>query len=249
MHPIKRLFWELKLETLKVSGLNALLNSAIIFVLCAIILNLFGMNVMWSLIPSLLLLAFLFYRSYTQMKLQVIEEKNPRVKEMLRTAKDHQNSKSVMVQALFRDLLREARKIYSGTLIDYRQVLWKVTVLLLLSLIMSVSPVLKTSLPEISIPLSRLHGFITNAPGNEMVDDSSIFGEQTIAVLGTEEIDLLLGTGFEELDEMRDKDELNLNKNSYPVEVGAVGGEANIEKAISDQALARTYNTRLIEIS
>ena len=102
MKPIKALFNEVKIEMLKVALINSFLDSIMIFFICYFVVSFFNIKFLYSLlIPGIITFIFFvisFLLKIKKLRLKNMEDANPQVKEMLRTAHDNMNEDNIMTQ-------------------------------------------------------------------------------------------------------------------------------------------------------
>lgn len=91
MKTIARLFREVKLEIVKIAFLNSFLNTCIVFFALYLGMILVDINYTWALLLSLLFFLGDFYYYTKKLNFKSVEDANPVVREMLRTAHDNQN--------------------------------------------------------------------------------------------------------------------------------------------------------------
>ncbi len=252
MTPIRRLFFDLRYEIVKIVGFSAFLDAAILYLVLAIVLALLSRPWWLALGGAAVFFAVIVSLRARRLTLAVIERKNPAVHEMLRTARDNINAQTIMAQALFADVVRRANAILVGNLVSYRALLGKVVLIAGLSVLM-------VTLSAVNIKISGFRNPFEGLGGSPLVQEvpllpvqlaDAIYGDARVAPLGDERLDLMLSAGLSELDptKLMEERELALNPNAYPGEVKAVGAEASSEEVPKDAELAATYNEKLQQL-
>lgn len=232
MAGIEKLFFELRMEAFKLSLLRAFLNSLIFFLILMNLFSLFNLPFLYAFILGALFLTINTYINYAGMTLKKIEDANPEVREMLRTAKDTMKDDNIMVKALHQEIFQKAKKIYSGNMIRYKTLLLK-TIIIGALIIGSIFT--STLTPGgINIPFSKLtlRGASTSDLPPVNLDDvqletsDDIYGEPSVAKLGNELILLNVNPSMSELDmnKLKEEEGVALNRNTYPVDIGTPQG-------------------------
>lgn len=129
---VEQLLKQLRREFIKINVLQALLDGLLFFLVSNILLFFFNVRVFEtvpnSYVVAGLSLAFtasnLYYRTQ-QYDLELYEEKNPELKEILRTARDNIDKNNIVSQALFDDLLERARRVTSESIIPAKEIIYK----------------------------------------------------------------------------------------------------------------------------
>ncbi|MFH1072147.1 MAG: hypothetical protein V1743_01835 [Nanoarchaeota archaeon] len=257
MANIKQLFWELKLEVLKIALFKSFLNAIIFFLALNIIFSLFEAKFYYALILAFLFFAVNTYLSYSAVTLKRIEDKNPEVREMLRTAKDNMGQDNIMIRALHAELLSKAKRIYTGNIMEYKSFILKVFIIGVLTIGTIFLATLNIHIGEIGNPLDRF-SFNRGSYGldvpvdlsdSSLISSDDIYGDARIAKLGNEVINLNLNPSMSEMDlnKLKDEEDISLSKNTYPVEVKAQGAALVGEKKPEESELVNAYYMRKIK--
>lgn len=139
---LERLLKQLKREFIKVNFLQASLDSIAIFLGSNLVIFLVDLKLIDST-PNIQALAAaagaffigdLVYRS-RKYRLEIFEEKNPELKEALRTARDNKHKNDIASQALFDDVLERANNVKSESIIPSKRIAQKIGVVGVLSFI------------------------------------------------------------------------------------------------------------------
>ncbi|MFH1916576.1 MAG: hypothetical protein ABIJ21_04885 [Nanoarchaeota archaeon] len=232
MAGVKRLFWELKAEVMKISFFRAFLNTVIFFLIINIILTFFRIRLLYGGILAAVFLIVNTYINYASVTLKKIEDANPEVREMLRTAKDTLKQDNIMIRALHEEILGKAKQIYSGNLMSYKAFFGKLVIIA--CLIIATLFTSTIHIDRINIPFDKLTfgAGVTTGDIPVVLDDISleesddIYGEARVAKLGNELIELQINPSMSELDmnNLKDEEGIALSRNSFPVDIGSPGG-------------------------
>ncbi|MDY6788427.1 MAG: hypothetical protein SVV03_00530 [Candidatus Nanohaloarchaea archaeon] len=143
---IRKLFERLKKEFIKVNTLQASLDTIAFFLGLNLLLFMFSINLVGGVsnvvsigfLSVLLFFVDLYYRG-KNFRLEIYEQKNPELREILRTGRDHQERDDIVSRSLFKDLLSRARKVASDSIIPTRQIIKKILFVGLLSFLVLLS--------------------------------------------------------------------------------------------------------------
>ena len=98
MDKVKGLFDEVKMEMLKIALIYAFLDSVMLFFIIYFGISFFNIKFIYTLlIPGIVTIIFFvikFIAKVNKMRLKDMEDANPQLKEMLRTAHDNQNEQN-----------------------------------------------------------------------------------------------------------------------------------------------------------
>ena len=123
----------LKLEFFKINLIQASLDAIILFLalnlsLFLLSIQMIGLREDYYLLGGISVLFFiadLFYRAKTY-DLELYEEKNPELKEILRTARDNIDKSNTVSEALFEEVLNRTRKVTSESIIPSKKIIQKI---------------------------------------------------------------------------------------------------------------------------
>lgn len=137
---VEKLLKRLKREFWKVNFLQSCLDTILFFLAGNLVLSLFSLRVTKSFSnPKILavLAAPVFIVDFAyrakHYRLEVYEEENPELQEILRTARDNIESKNIVSQALFDELLSRSRSVSSDSIIPSRSIIQKIVAVGVLS--------------------------------------------------------------------------------------------------------------------
>jgi hypothetical protein len=251
MSDYQKLFKELRYEIWKVAFLNAFLNAAIAFFLSNIIFTLFRERYIYSFIPAVIVFAWSFIRMTRRYTLKRIEEGNPEVAEILRTAHDNSEKDNLMVHALFLELMQKMETVTAGVFISAKSAMFKV----LLITVLAITPVIITgALPFLIMdnPLADSGGLggvlgVGGLAPTGSVDDAGerdIYGEREVVQLGNEKLEITASSGSGGAD-FTQQDEANgraFKYNDYPTDVQAEQTTAGTGGREEEASLINQYS-------
>lgn len=252
-----KLFKQLKFDIIKSVLLGTLLDSIIFFIILHTFISLLALPtkyVLFITIPTGIIFSIgMFKRKYGQQNLRKFEERNPTLKEILRTANEYRTDDSLMTHAMFYDLFKKVKTVSTGTLIQPREIYTKYLVICFLSVVMvSIATVGTIDVTQYSDSINGLNLHRIFSFGDELEDisdinfttDERIYGDPNVASLGNEQIDLQLSAGFgnNDFSEVKDaQEDLTFKNSGFPVDAELEASENNVEGQIEETALARAY--------
>lgn len=150
---VEQLLERLEREYLKVKILQSLLDGLLFFLganLVLFLLNinlvnigaqevsvlgLFNVTVRVIMLGALAVVAtgFSLYYRLSKYSVEIFEEENPELREILRTARDNLDQQNIVSQALFEEVLEEARRVTSESIIPAKRIIYKMLAVGILS--------------------------------------------------------------------------------------------------------------------
>lgn len=263
MERIKSLFTEVKLEMLKVAFINTFLDSVMFFLITYFVLSFFNIKLLYTiLIPGFI--TFIFFlislsRSIRKMRLKEMEDANPQVKEMLRTAHDNMNQDNIMMAALFEELKGKMKTVSTGNLLDSKRIMVRIiSAVVLVFLIVFVSAI-SIDINKIDVPFEKLRFMIPSKSENfaegslttlDFNETEVIYGDASIAKLGNDEILLnmnptLSKTDLNKVSEAQDEE---LRQGKLPQEIGVNPDAFSSQKVLDEAEQAANYTQRIKDI-
>jgi uncharacterized membrane protein (DUF106 family) len=236
MEPIKALFNEVKLEMLKIALIYSFLDSIMVFFIVYFVVSFFNIKFLYALlIPAVITAIFFAVNLVTRinkLRLKTMEDANPQVKEMLRTAHDNMGEENLMMIALFEELKGKMKTVSSGNLLESKRIIIRiVSAVIIVFLIIFVSA-FDVNLKKIDIPFAKLRFMAgnNNAYGEGNITDlvfnetDVVYGDASIAKLGNEKIDLNVNPTMSDIDfnKVSDAEKDNLREGEVPSEVAVI---------------------------
>jgi len=209
--PISSMFREVKFEMIKVLLLFVILESSILFLASRLIFSIFTMPVWYSAAIAIVYFAVRFWFGLRAFDLKRIENRNPELREMLRTAHDNQSSDSLMAHALFSEVLAKVQRVSGGSILDLGRVLRRVFALFALSLILISIAFFNINISKFDNPLERpmaaVGKWFNDLTGNEAAADGAVdlgdeglYGDPKMAELSEDQLNLQVNPALNDID-------------------------------------------------
>lgn len=247
MKSVIYLLKELKLEILKSVILNSFVDTILIFLAIYLFLTLLNFYTLYIALPiSVILFIYFVYSRFKHFKLKRVEDKNPDVKEILRTAADNIDEDNFVVHQLHIELVKKMKNVASSSFVKLNQISYKILGIVLISfLIVFVSANNIYILDMNKVLVNAVSPF--RAIGQESFSDE-IFGEENIAELGDKEVEFELNPISYEvnIDKVRDpEDRENKYQDEFP-DIAVTPEEAFEEKISREhQIIVKNYFNKI----
>jgi hypothetical protein len=256
---VKRLFAELYYEVFKISFLHAFTDSIIFFMIALNITTLLDVRYYFAIIASLL---FLLGDSLYRMKhttLKQIEDKNPQVQDILRTARDNVEGKDFMTLAMFEDLIKKMKSVSSGSILNQRNLLIKIVLVCALSFSVIIISANNIHIPKSVFDPDTYYKWFSS-PGKQRLDfytiefnesDTLLYGDPELTDLGNKTIEIHVAPSINEMsfENIKDPEEKEFERGTFPSEIAAVSDASSEEKLPKESKIAIAYNLKLKENS
>lgn len=186
---VEKLFKRLKREFIKINLLQACLDSIIFFLTANLFLFLFSLrftsasrNLDYLIaITVIIFIGDLYYRS-KKYNIEIYEDKNPELRERLRTARDNLDSNNIVSQALFDEILSLSRSVSSESIIPSKKIIQKMIAIGIISFLTVMSGIFNFQLleggHEIIPETGDIVEQIQNRDDFQLQNDSDIYGEE-----------------------------------------------------------------------
>jgi len=236
---------------------NNLLNAILIFLAAYILLSIIDFRPFLAIIPAIAYLAYFTYNQFIKDKAEIVEEKYEPLKEKLRTAEDNLNMDNPIVDALQEEVAGEMKNVRVSSFVDQRKISYRILAAIVLCfLIVLLSTfntfinfdILRDKLAFYKIINNDAEEGISDIPAAGTASNEDIYGEDSIATLGNEVIDVeikpvsyeLVGSASEE------EEEGMVFEETFPEEVFATSAEEYGESIpIEKQELVKEYFKKL----
>lgn len=189
---VEKLLKRLKIEFIKVNLIQSSLDSILFFLISNLTLFLFSVQVTRSFENYVILggltvfffLGDLFYRIRTY-HLEIYEEKNPELREVLRTARDNLDKSNTVSQALFDELIKRARSITSESIIPSQKIIQKIVLIGFLCFLTVGSGLINFQIldtdsnivPELGLDSENDSRVNTTSNNSDILNGSDVMGE------------------------------------------------------------------------
>jgi hypothetical protein len=259
---LKGLFGEVQGEMFKVNLIYTFLDSLMLFFIAYFIASLFDIKFIYTLaIPGAI--AFIFFLinfsiRLRNSKLKDMEDANPQLREILRTAHDNQDQDNFMVKALFEELKGKLRTASSGKLLDSKKITTRVISAIAIVFLIVILSSITINLKKIDIPFDKLNflkdgnetrteGEVTSLVFNET---DVIYGDANIAKLGNDALNIQVDAAKNtaDLDNTGDAEENELNSGAIPQEIKSNSDAYSNQAVLEEAEAAVNYSQRINKI-
>lgn len=239
MSKIIEMLHELRNELIKIVFLDTFLDSVIVFLGFYLFFILINLRPIIALVPGVIAF-FLFMRKKIQkVQLKTVEDKNPQIREMLRTAADNVDKDNIMIRMLDEEVMEKMRSVATSSFMDMKKLFYK-----FLSICVTFSLILYIA--STNLQLMNAAEMISNLgmPGKLIsLDDKGLYGDEQIVSLSEEAVELELNPlSFElNLDKVEEAEKKEF-KGEFPEEITATPEKAfeeNIPK--EEQEIVKNY--------
>lgn len=237
------------------------LNSALIFLLLAVLLVLIGLPWAYSLIPSVVYFLVFSLKTLKDVKLKEAEERVPELEWQLRTAEDTLGKEDEVVESLRHHVLEKIASMKNWYFVDNRHLGYKVSGAIGLLVLLFVFSFFHVTVIDVTDPES-ITGFfsrVTEIGGNALdkvngsalagkFGDRDIYGKEDAATLGNEELELKLKREKSQIDydSFKDLEGKEFSQQNGLGEIGASADASFDEKIDKEhQELVRSYFEKL----
>jgi hypothetical protein len=264
MEKTKGLFSEVKVEIVKANFIYSFLDSVMLFFILYFAASFFNISFIYTLLlPGVTTIIFFMFNLGSRLKksrLKDMEDANPQLREILRTAHDNQDDNNFMVKALFDELKGKLRTSSSGKLLDPKRIMMRVASAIAIVFLIVFLSSITINLKKIDIPYeklkflrdktseARLEGEVSDLLFNQT---NAIYGDASIARLGDEAISININPAMSKIDLTRtgEAEERELSSAKIPQEVEATGSAYNSQKLLEEAEAAVNYSQRISKIS
>ncbi|MFH0870106.1 MAG: hypothetical protein V1866_03555 [archaeon] len=256
------MFAEVQIEMLKVAFIYTFLDAIMLFFVTFFIITFFNIKFLYTvLIPGSITFIFFVARfifKVNKMRLKDMEEANPQLKEMLRTAHDNMHEENLLTEALFMELKGKLRTASSGNLMESKKIITRiVSAVVIVFLIVFVSS-LNFDFKKIDIPFEKLNFMRANGETHKEGEITTlvfnqtdvIYGDADIAKLGNDKIDLKVNPTTSEIDfnDVKDAEDQELREGGLPQEVSVTADAFSNQKVLDEAEQAANYSQRIRNI-
>lgn len=258
MSEVKRLFKELYIEVFKISFLHAFTDSIIFFM---IMLNLTTLVDVTSYVAIAISAVFLVGDITYRMKrttLQQIEDKNPQIKDILRTARDHSEGSNFMVLAMFEELIQKMKSVSPASILNQKNLTIKILVVCLLSFSVVMVSANNIHVPKSVFDPDTYYRWFSNQGGEHLEfygiefneTPELLYGDPEMAALGNKTLEIHINPSINEMSfaQVKPPEEKEFEKGTFPSEIAAVSDATSEEKLPKESKIAIAYNLKLKDI-
>jgi hypothetical protein len=195
MQDFKGAMREVKFTLNQVFLFEVAMNGLLIFLTSYLLLLLFGLPSSFAFFPAIVYGAVSAYLRLNSNKARIVESKHAALREKLRTAADYMGRENPLVEELELDVLREMKNVGVSQFINARGMSYKILFITLLSFGIIFSSTLNFQF----VDLTKFSGWGDSGQrakgagdfeARELVQDESIYGEEDVALLGSNDLDI-----------------------------------------------------------
>ncbi|MBI2138013.1 hypothetical protein HYU13_00335 [Candidatus Woesearchaeota archaeon] len=234
---------------------DVILNSVIIFLAVYLALVLLNFNPWYALFPTLGYFVYLLYIDVRQNKFVMVEKAYTPLYERLRTAADNVDKENEFVQALQEEVVEALKKVQVSSFVRIPRITGKMLASVFLCFAILLAAIYNVNLGSIDFSFAdKLKGFMygqgeegdgegtfENVAGLGGSED--IFGEESLSVIGAQELDIRLQQASIEVSssELEDPPQSDFEE-AFPDEISATSTGSFEEKInVEDQKLIKEY--------
>ncbi len=242
-----------------------ILDSTIVFLIVYLLLSILDLYPVSALIPALFYAGMSFYRETKLNKIRIVEKYYPELNEKLRTAADHATAENEVVDELHREVMAEVRNVSASSFFNRKETITKIASVVLLCFVIIFITSLNFNLGDYkgrlfdsirdSLSDAGGGGEDTDLQGESLAgtgDNSDIYGQKSVAVLGDEDIEMQMRPSsyefiIRESGELEEAEEFN---SQLPPDITAVEArnyKEDIPEEKDKQQLIKNYFKKLAE--
>ncbi|MDP4012733.1 MAG: hypothetical protein Q8R00_03970 [Candidatus Nanoarchaeia archaeon] len=203
MKALVRALAEIKKLVLFVTLFTNFIDSVLVFLVFCLLFILFKIPGYYALIPFFVYFVVFGRRKIRSINYRYVEKRVPKLKERLRTVADNLGRDNELIRSLNDDVLRDVKYVNTGAFLGDKKLFTKIFFISIMSFLVILSSASnfaiigwKEAVEGVSNLIGEeqrsIFGNITEIGFEE--GDENIYGEESVAELGLEEIDLTLDT-------------------------------------------------------
>lgn len=250
---------ELKRALIGMKLAEAFLDASVVFFLSYLFFLLFAVPSLWALLVFILTLVYMTNKKLRTVNLKEVEKKVPELTDQLRAAHDTMYKEAPLVDSLHDDVVKLMRQIKTSYFVDFKK-LWRelvVSGILAFAVILVAS--LHVQLLDYQVVLDDFSSLaragqygldLSDKRGTEGAN-TDIFGNESIAELGLEELNLEVSSVFSELNlgDIRDVRDQEFKEKSFAQEIAAgqsaCGEECNEDFPSEHKEIVKRYFSQI----
>lgn len=252
MRAIVRALVEIKKLLFFTTIFTNFIDSVVVFLVFCFIFILFKIPGYYAVIPFLVHFILFGRKRVKEMSYRYVESRVPALKERLRTAADNLEKDNEVVKSLNRDVLAEMKHVKTLAFLDDRRLVIKMLTISVLSIIIIIFSASnfaiigwKDAVSEINQALSGEESIYQNLTEIERYGEGSedIFGKESVAELGLEELDLKLDSAASgvNINKVKDVEEKEFGS-TFPKDIYATSDSSYNERISKEnQEIVKNY--------
>ncbi|MFH2027583.1 MAG: hypothetical protein ABIJ08_00455 [Nanoarchaeota archaeon] len=196
---------------------DSVLTAAIVFLSCFLIFMLIGVNVLYSAIVAVIYLGYSISvnlsKKVKDKKLILVEEVYPDLNEKLRTAADNDSLENPVVEELQQEVIHDLKKVGISSFFSMKKATYKIFIAFIICFLIVLAALLNFRLPDFTTTIQKAPKLLFGGASDETSDSDipsagvsgseDIFGEESIAKLGQEQLSIELKSLSFELTNVR----------------------------------------------
>ena len=171
-----------------------LVNTALVFLACYLVLSFFSVSFVFSFIPALAYLGIYTYIRLKMSKTKIVEDRYAPLKEKLRTAADNVEKDNVIVDELEYEVTTEMKSVGLSLFINPRNISYKILAATVLSFLIIFTSTFNIQFPTIKKAVPDIFERSMKGAGNfiatKLESSDDIYGEEDVAKLGSDDLDI-----------------------------------------------------------
>jgi len=230
MKKIIRAVGELKRVLIRIKMYECLMDALICFLILFFICQLFLIPWWISLFPTFAYLLYNTRKKFDSVKLIQVEKAVPELREQLRTSADNIYKENEIVDSLHNDVLYLMKKVKISYFIPFKKIWREMVVLAVLCFAVILVSSLNVKLVDYKVVLDELGNVGEFEDGRydwslQVVagrgNDTDIFGNESLAELGQEQLNLQINPALSEIniDDIRDVEDRDFTETMFPSEI------------------------------
>ena len=243
MKPIAEAIQELKTMLTSIKLFESIMDSLVVTMLILFAFALTSISWYWALVPAVIYGSIHINRHLKRVSYHDVEHKVPMLHEALRTAADTIETENVIVNELHQEVLQKMREIKTSVFLGFGRTSRQLVMLIVLSFLIILSSFYGVKLfdfPGFAFDLASLRPlqkYATEAQDFVFgTNDSALYGNESVAELGTKELQLKLNPLASEIniDEFKDPENKDFVEHYPSGDVGA-SQDASYSETIAKQ--------------
>jgi hypothetical protein len=213
---------------------------------------------MYALLPSGLYFSFFGVKKVREVKLREAEEKLPELEWQLRTTEDTLGQENEVVESLHRRVLDKLLHIRNSYLVDGKKLTYQFVGIMVFAVLFFSVQIADVTVLDLTKPDSLTGLFVQDTLPDESADlsalpegDRDIYGEEDVAELGDEELNLKLSQQANELDmnNLQDVQNKQFSGQEGLGDIGATADASYTESIDEDQQeIVKKYFEELAKV-
>lgn len=250
---------EIRRTLILIKLFNSCIDSVLIFLGFILFFVLIKVSWYYAIIPFLIHAVIYIPKNMKNIKYIEVERRVPILREKLRTVADNVGKDNELIEALNKEVLSEMKLIKTSAFLDQRKSMFKMFALGAMAFLIIFSAYVNVQFFDFDTILHKLTGSgkgdIRNLEDIEIdsksILEEDIYGEQSVAELGNQEVVFSMESYAGEIDLNKQKEiDQNNFATSYPKEIYATSDSSYQEKiAKEDEDVVKNYFDQITKVA